>query len=92
MDRIDPQHGLRLFDRLDVEINGDRFAVAAHQHAFQGLVAAGVDLLMRHIRLTDTPENRNRNLRTDGQPFIPPAGQSALPVAPVETPEAGETR
>ncbi len=50
------------------------------------------DLEDLFFRLTDTPENRNRNLRTDGQPFIPPAGQSALPVAPVETPEAGETR
>src|SRR5262245_21361471 len=46
---IDPQHRLRLLDRLDVEIDRDRLAVAAHQHAFQYLVAAGIDLLMRHI-------------------------------------------
>ena len=47
--RIDPQHGLRLFHRLDVEIDRHRLAVAAHQHAFQDLVAAGVDFLMRHV-------------------------------------------
>src|SRR3984957_6198444 len=46
---IDPQHRLRLLHRLDVEIDRDRLAVAAHQHAFQDLVAAGVDLLMRHV-------------------------------------------
>src|SRR6476660_6180554 len=50
MDRIDPEHGLGLLDRLDVEIDRDRLAVTAHQHAFQHLVAAGVDLLMRHVR------------------------------------------
>src|SRR5687768_4839387 len=47
MHRIDPQHRLRLFHRLDVEIDRDRLAVAAHQYAFQHLVGAGVDLLMR---------------------------------------------
>ena len=46
---IDPQHRLRLFHRLDVEIDRDRLAVAAHQHAFQHLVAAGVDFLVRHV-------------------------------------------
>src|SRR5690349_17479414 len=46
---IDPQHRLRLLDRLDVEIDGDGLAVAAHQHAFQHFVAAGVDLLVRHV-------------------------------------------
>src|SRR4051794_19834351 len=32
--RVDPQHGLRLFHRLDVEIDRHGLAVAAHQHAF----------------------------------------------------------
>src|SRR5271170_890000 len=50
MYRIDPQYGLGLLDRLDVEIDRYRLAVAAHQHAFQNLVRAGVDLLMRHVR------------------------------------------
>ena len=49
VDRVDPQHGLRLLHRRDVEIDGDGLAVAAHQHAFQHLVGAGIDLLMRHI-------------------------------------------
>ena len=49
MHGVDPQHRLRLFHRLDVEIDRDRLAVAAHQHAFQHLVTAGIDLLMRHI-------------------------------------------
>src|SRR5436190_603809 len=47
--RIDPQHGLGLLDGFDFQIDGDGFIVAAHQHAFQGLVGAGVDFLMRHI-------------------------------------------
>src|SRR5262245_22177422 len=47
---IDPQHRLRLLYRFDIEIDRDRLAVAAHQDAFQDLVAAGVDLLMRHVR------------------------------------------
>jgi predicted nuclease of predicted toxin-antitoxin system len=38
MDRIDPEDLLGLFDRLDVEVDHDRLVVAAHQHAFQGLV------------------------------------------------------
>src|SRR5579862_1956621 len=50
VDRIDPQHGFRLLHRLDVEIDGDGLAVAAHQHAFQHLIRAGIDLLMRHVR------------------------------------------
>jgi len=47
---IDPQHGLRLFDRLDVEIDRHRLAVRAHQHTFQHFVATRIDLLMRHVR------------------------------------------
>src|ERR1700733_16205090 len=54
MHGVDPQNRLRLFHRLDVEIDRDRLAVAAHQHAFKHLVGAGVDLLMRHI-------GRNKN-------------------------------
>src|SRR5262249_37781319 len=50
MDWIDPGHLLRLLDRLDVEIDHDGLVVAAHQHALERLVAAGVDLLMRHVR------------------------------------------
>src|ERR1700722_8881979 len=47
---IDPQDVFRLLDRFDVEVDGDRFAVAAHQHAFQRFIRTGVDFLMRHIR------------------------------------------
>ena len=39
-----------LLDRLDVEVDHDRLAAAAHQHAFQRLVGGGVDLLVRHVR------------------------------------------
>jgi hypothetical protein len=49
MHGVDPQHRLRLFHRFDVQIDRDRLAVAAHQHAFQHLVTAGIDLLMRHV-------------------------------------------
>src|SRR5271154_946435 len=31
VNRIDPQHGFRFFHRLNVEIDGDGLAVAAHQ-------------------------------------------------------------
>ena len=50
MNWIDPQHGFRLFDRLDIQIDCNRLAIAAHQNAFQYFVAARVDLLMRHVR------------------------------------------
>jgi hypothetical protein len=38
-----PTARLRFLDRLDVEVDRHRLAVAAHQHAFQHLVAAGID-------------------------------------------------
>jgi len=50
VDRVHPQYGLRLLHRLDVEIDRDGLTVAAHQHALQNLVRAGIDLLMRHVR------------------------------------------
>src|ERR1700728_4097053 len=49
VDGINPQHGLGLLNRLDIEIDRDRLAVAAHQHALENLVPAGIDLLMRHV-------------------------------------------
>src|SRR5690242_20343322 len=49
MHGIDPEHRLRLLDRLDIEIDGHRLSVGAHQHAFQDLVRTGIDLLVRHI-------------------------------------------
>jgi len=53
MDWIDPQHGLPAFPpALDFEMMLAASAVDSHQHAFQHFVAAGVDLLMRHIRRT----------------------------------------
>src|SRR5580765_3732765 len=47
---VDPPHRLGLLDRLDVEVDRDRLAVAAAEHALERLVAAGVDLLVRHPR------------------------------------------
>jgi uncharacterized protein YjbJ (UPF0337 family) len=46
---IYPQHGFRFLDRLDVEIDGNRLPIAAHQHALEHFVTAGVDLLVRHV-------------------------------------------
>ena len=34
VNRVDPQDRFRLLHRLDIEIDRDRFAVAAHQDAF----------------------------------------------------------
>ena len=53
VDRVDPGDVFRLLDRFDVEIDHDRLVVAAHQHAFERLVLARVDLLMRHVRRHD---------------------------------------
>src|SRR3981189_1245290 len=50
MAAIGPQLRSGFLNRLDVEIDRDRLAVAAHQHAFQHLITAGVGLLMRHVR------------------------------------------
>src|SRR4051794_8095200 len=47
--RIYPQHCFRFLDRLDIEIDRNRLAIAAHQHAFEHLVTAGVNLLVRHV-------------------------------------------
>jgi len=49
MDRVLPKDIFRLFHRLDIEIDDDRLLSGADQHAFQCLVAAGVDFLMRHV-------------------------------------------
>ena len=49
MDWIDPRHVLRCFDRLDIEIDHHRLTIAADEHAFERLLAAGIDLLVRHI-------------------------------------------
>ena len=49
VDRIDPEDRFGLLHRLDVQVHHDGLVVAAHQDAFQRLVGAGVDLLVRHI-------------------------------------------
>src|SRR4051812_33369947 len=68
--RIDPQHRLRLFHRIDLQIDRDRLAVAAHQHAFQRLVATGVDFLMRHIGRNEN-EIAGIRLRSELQVLAP---------------------
>src|SRR5215831_3913478 len=50
MDRVPPQDLLGRLDRFDVEINDDRLLAGTHQNAFEHLVAAGVDFLVRYIR------------------------------------------
>jgi hypothetical protein len=51
MRRIYPPDILRLLYGLDIwQIHSDRLAITPHQHTFQLLVLARVDLLMRHPR------------------------------------------
>src|SRR6185436_13760688 len=45
-----PSNFLRLLDRGDLEIHNDRILSAAHQHTFERVIRACVDLLVRHIR------------------------------------------
>src|ERR1041384_1676517 len=47
---VDPSHFFRRLDRRDVEIDHDRLLPASHEHAFEGMVRGGADLLMRHGR------------------------------------------
>ena len=47
MDRIDPGDRFRLLDHGDVQVDDHRLLIAPHQHAFQRLVGAGVDFLVR---------------------------------------------
>src|SRR5262249_6252707 len=49
VDRVDPRNVLSLLGRLDVEVDDDGLVVAAHQHAFERLVRARVDLLVRYV-------------------------------------------
>src|ERR1051325_1993727 len=49
VDWVYPANLFWFFDRLDLEVDDDRLVVAAHQHAFEGFIARGVDLLVRHI-------------------------------------------
>ncbi len=48
VDGVFPEHFFGPLDRLDVEIDDDRLLRRAHEDAFERLVAAGVDFLMRH--------------------------------------------
>src|SRR5262245_47052331 len=50
MNRIDPLNLVRFLHRLDVEVDHDRFVVAAHHHAFERLARAGVDFLVGYER------------------------------------------
>ena len=54
VNRVDPQDRLGLLHRLNIKIDRDSFAIAAHQDAFQDLISTGVDFLMRHV-------GRNKN-------------------------------
>ena len=50
MNVVDPSNFFRRLDCRDVEIDHDRFLSAAHQHTFERLIGARVDLLMRNER------------------------------------------
>jgi hypothetical protein len=47
---VDPSDFFRRFYGRDVEIHNDWLLATSHEHTFERLVSAGVDLLMRHIR------------------------------------------
>src|ERR1700681_4742046 len=50
MARVDPAYGWRRLRRWNVEVDHDRLLSAAHQHALERLVGAGVDLLVGNVR------------------------------------------
>src|SRR6185369_1957166 len=47
---VDPSNLFRRLDGRNVEIDYDWFLPASHEHAFERLIGAGVDLLMRNKR------------------------------------------
>src|SRR6516225_7363055 len=49
VDRVLPQHLFRRLYWRDVKIDDDGLLARAHQYAFERLVAARIDLLVRHI-------------------------------------------
>src|SRR6266436_1063868 len=77
MHGIDPQDRFGFLHRLDVEIDRDSLAVAAHQHAFKHLIAAGVNLLMRHVGRNEN-EIAGVGLRHKLQMLAPAHPRSAL--------------
>jgi hypothetical protein len=70
MDRVRPDYLLRRLHRRDIQIHHRCFVIAAHQHAFQRLLGAGIDFLVRHIRrhVDEVPRPR---LRHEFQLFAP---------------------
>jgi hypothetical protein len=75
--RILPQDLFRRFGRGDVEVDDDRLLAGAHQDAFERLVAAGIDLLVRHIgRHVD--EIAGAGLGDEFQMLAPPHPRPAL--------------
>src|SRR5262249_15205499 len=71
VDRVDPRNVLRLLGRLNVEVDDDGLVVAAHQHAFERLVRARVDLLVRHVRRHEDEVTR-AGLGGEFEPIAPP--------------------
>ncbi len=48
VDGINPFHIFWLFHRLDVQVHYNRLTVTSNKYAFQHIVLAGVDFLVRH--------------------------------------------
>ena len=48
MSGIDPTDFFRFFYRGDIDVDDDRFLIAAHDHAQERLVSIGIDLLVWH--------------------------------------------
>jgi hypothetical protein len=55
MDGVDPADLFDLLGGLDVEVDDDRLLIASHQHALQGFVRTGIDLLSRRNRMRSAP-------------------------------------
>jgi hypothetical protein len=46
---INPDHGLRIISGLDLQIDDDRFVIAARNHAFRRVTRRGIYLLMGNV-------------------------------------------
>src|SRR5205809_2399863 len=46
---VDPTHFFGRLDRRNLKVHYDGFLTASHEYAFERLVSAGVDLLVRNV-------------------------------------------
>ena len=74
---VDPSDLFRRLARRDVEVYYDRFLSASHEHAFERLIGAGVDFLMRNKR-RDVDEVADAGFSGELQPITPTHASLAL--------------